>query len=177
MNCAVRVQFWPPMRTGASTRGSAGSPSQAVQRLAGPLPRPAPGRRHINFAGTRLTTEAEGGAVALGADLPIGLPRAYAATRPEADFPTFFAMPADLPDFFCVCATLDDIRPDRPFYPARGIAGMTRLSHALGLGLPDILLYPEPATAPRRNGLPGRRCSGRLGRTSPARPPLPHGNP
>ena len=79
---------------------------------------------------TRLTREAGGGAVALGADLPIGLPRAYAATRPEADFLAFLRDVSRMPDFFTVCASLDDIRPDRPFYPARGIAGMTRLSHA-----------------------------------------------
>jgi hypothetical protein len=84
---------------------------------------------------TRLVAEAGGGAVALGADLPIGLPRAYAATRPEADFPAFLRTIHTLPDFFTVCATLDEIRPGRPFYPARGIAGMTRLSHAQALGL------------------------------------------
>jgi hypothetical protein len=83
----------------------------------------------------RLHAEAEGGAVALGADLPIGLPRAYAATRPEADFPAFLRTVGRLTDFFRVCATLEEIRHDRPFYPARGIAGMTRLSHALALGL------------------------------------------
>jgi hypothetical protein len=86
---------------------------------------------------SRLAEEAGGGAVALGADLPIGLPRAYAATRPEADFPAFLRSIGELPDFFAVCATLEEIRPDRPFYPARGIAGMTRLSHALALGLTD----------------------------------------
>jgi hypothetical protein len=85
----------------------------------------------------RLAEEAEGGAVALGADLPIGLPRAYAATRLEANFPAFLRSIRELPDFFAVCATLEEIRPDRPFYPARGIAGMTRLSHALALGLTD----------------------------------------
>jgi len=36
---------------------------------------------------------------------------------------------------FLVCEALTDIRPDRPFYPARGIKGMTRASHAFALGL------------------------------------------
>lgn len=106
---------------------------------------------------TRLTTEAEGGAVALGADLPIGLPRAYAAIRPEADFPEFLRNAADLPDFFSVCPTLDDVRPDRPFYPARGVAGMTRLSHASALNLPDVLALSracDRATAERPAGAP-----------------------
>ena len=49
---------------------------------------------------------AEGGAVALGVDLPIGLPRAYAATRPEPDFPTFLRDVGSLPDFFSVCTTV-----------------------------------------------------------------------
>lgn len=83
----------------------------------------------------RLTAEAGGGAVALGADLPLGLPRAYAAARPEADFLAFLR--AVGPAFFSVCAALGDIGPERPFYPARGVKGMTRLSHALALGLVD----------------------------------------
>jgi hypothetical protein len=106
---------------------------------------------------SRLTREAGGGPVALGVDLPIGLPRAYAATRPEADFPAFLCGISGLPDFFTVCATLGDIRPDRPFYPARGVAGMTRLSHALALGLPDASALSracDRATAERPAGAP-----------------------
>jgi hypothetical protein len=117
---------------------------------------PRPVRDVATFL-TRLTLEAQGGSVALGADLPIGLPRAYAANRPEADFPAFLRNVATLPDFFAVCATLDDIRPDRPFYPTRGIAGMTRLSHALALGLPDasaLLRDCDRATAERPAGAP-----------------------
>ncbi len=105
----------------------------------------------------RLVQEAEGGAVALGADLPIGLPRAYAATRPEPDFPAFLRTVAALPSFFSVCATLEDIRPDRPFYPVRGIAGMTRLSHATALGLQDASALSracDRATAERPAGAP-----------------------
>ncbi len=100
---------------------------------------------------------AAGGAVALGVDLPIGLPRAYAATRPEPDFPTFLRDVGSLPDFFSVCSTLADIRQGRPFYPARGIAGMTRLSHALALGLPDASALSracDRATAERPAGAP-----------------------
>jgi len=106
---------------------------------------------------TRLTTEAEGGPVALGADLPIGLPRAYAAARAEPDFPAFLRSLALMPDFFTVCPTLEDVRPDRPFYPARGIAGMTRLSHAQALGLADasgLSRVCDRATAERPAGAP-----------------------
>ena len=49
--------------------------------------------------------------VALGADLPIGLPRAYAASRPETDFLTVLRGLGGLPDFFRVCASLNDIGP------------------------------------------------------------------
>ena len=62
-----------------------------------------------------------------------------------------------LPDFFSVCTTLGDIRPERPFYPARGIAGMTRLSHALALGLSDASALSracDRATAERPAGAP-----------------------
>jgi hypothetical protein len=105
----------------------------------------------------RLTREAGDGPVALGADLPIGLPRAYAALRSEADFSAFLRGAHLLPEFFSVCATLDHIRPDRPFYPARGIAGMTRLSHALALGLADaagLSRACDRATAERPAGAP-----------------------
>jgi hypothetical protein len=106
---------------------------------------------------SRLTVEANHGAVALGADLPIGLPRAYAVGRVEADFPAFLRRVRGLPDFFTVCASLDDIRPDRPFYPTRGVAGMTRLSHALALGLANaaaLCRACDRATAERPAGAP-----------------------
>lgn len=105
----------------------------------------------------RLLEQGASGGVALGADLPIGLPRAYAATRPEPDFPRFLRVVGTLPDFFSVCATLDDVRPDRPFYPARGIAGMTRLSHAQALGFgdaSDLSRACDRATAERPAGAP-----------------------
>jgi hypothetical protein len=84
----------------------------------------------------RLLAAAGGGAVALGVDLPLGLPRGYA--RRHANDPDFYAFLHGLarrPGFFRVCATLDDITPDRPFYPARGLRGMTRAAHAAALGL------------------------------------------
>jgi hypothetical protein len=105
----------------------------------------------------RLVRQADGGPVALGADLPIGLPRAYAALRPEADFLAFLRGLHRLPDFFSVCASLADISADRPFYPARGAAGMTRLSHALALGLVDaagLSRACDRATAERPAGAP-----------------------
>ncbi len=83
----------------------------------------------------RLCAEAEGAPVALGADLPIGLPRVYAAQRPERDFRDFLARTPGWPDFWRVCASLDELAPERPFYPARGVKGMTRAAHAAALNL------------------------------------------
>ena len=83
----------------------------------------------------RLRERAGGGAVALGVDLPVGVPRAYAAQCAEAGFVDFLRGIADRPDFFRVCDVLAEIRLDRPFYPQRGVRGMTRLSHADALGL------------------------------------------
>jgi hypothetical protein len=83
----------------------------------------------------RLRAEAGGAPVALGADLPIGVPRAYAALRPEQDFRDFLARTPGWSDFYRVCVSLDELGLERPFYPERGIKGMTRAAHAAALGL------------------------------------------
>jgi hypothetical protein len=104
-----------------------------------------------------LRTEAGSGPVALGVDLPIGVPRAYATQRTEPGFLGFLDTIRQWPDFFRVCETLSDLRPDRPFYPARGIKGMTRASHAaaLGLGLAaGLSRLCDRATAERPAGAP-----------------------
>jgi hypothetical protein len=105
----------------------------------------------------RLLAAAGGGAVALGVDLPIGVPRAYAVRRGENGFLHYLRQTAGWPDFFQVCATLQEIRADRPFYPARGVRGMTRAAHAsaLGLGGPMGLSRAcDRATAERPAGAP-----------------------
>lgn len=83
----------------------------------------------------RLQAQATGAPVALGLDVPLGLPRAYAARRDDGDFVRFLKRTAGWPDFYRVCERLEEIGPARPFYPARGVAGMTRASHAEALGL------------------------------------------
>lgn len=80
---------------------------------------------------------APGAPVALGLDLPLGLPRAYAAGCAEPDFPAFLAALAGKPGFFAVNETLATVARDRPFYPARPAKGMTRAAHAAALGLGD----------------------------------------
>ncbi|MBU8541356.1 DUF429 domain-containing protein [Falsiroseomonas tokyonensis] len=95
--------------------------------------------------------------VALGLDLPLGVPRDWAAARPEPDFPSFLAGLAQDPGFFCVAATLDQVSPARPFYPARGIKGMTRAAHAAALGLAgaaSLSRLCDRATALRPAGAP-----------------------
>jgi hypothetical protein len=105
----------------------------------------------------RLRALAQDGAVALGLDLPIGLPRAYAAALPEQDFLHFLAATAKRPEFFQVCAALAEVRPDRPFYPARGVRGMTRAAHAAALGFDAATALSracDRATAERPAGAP-----------------------
>ncbi|MEJ1975140.1 MAG: hypothetical protein WDN49_02830 [Acetobacteraceae bacterium] len=113
----------------------------------------------VGDVGTLLARlSADGDAVVLGVDFPLGLPRAYAALHvQEADFPTFLRGLAARPGFFEVCAGLDDIAPGRPFYPMRGVKGMSRLSHALALGLGDaagLSRACDRATAERPAGAP-----------------------
>jgi hypothetical protein len=105
----------------------------------------------------RLRADAAGGAVALGLDLPIGLPRGYAAALPQKDFMQFLATLGTRPDFFRVCATLAEVGTDRPFYPTRGIRGMTRAAHAAALGLDGAAALSrtcDRATAERPAGAP-----------------------
>lgn len=95
--------------------------------------------------------------VALGLDLPLGLPREYAAGRPEPGFADFLRGLAESPDFFQVSAGLETVSPARPFYPARGIAGMTRAAHAAALGLSGpagLSRWCDRATAERPAGAP-----------------------
>ena len=101
---------------------------------------------------------AQGTPVALGVDFPLGLPRRYAARHAaEPDFPAFLRGLAGRPNFFEVCETLAEVAADRPFYPRRGVAGMTRLSHAAALDLGDaagLFRLCDRATADRPAGAP-----------------------
>ena len=94
----------------------------------------------------------------LGVDFPLGLPRAYAEqVSGAADFPGFLRSLAHRPGFFSVCNTLAEVAADRPFYPQRGARGMTRLSHAIALGLggaAGLSRWCDRATAERPAGAP-----------------------
>ena len=105
-----------------------------------------------------LLTQAEGGGVALGLDLPFGLPREYVARHVrEADFLSFLRGLTHRPDFFRVCATLDQVSGARPFYPLRNGPGMTRAAHAAALGLAAATSFArtcDRATRDRQAGSP-----------------------
>jgi hypothetical protein len=96
-------------------------------------------------------------AAALGLDLPLGVPRGFAAPRAELNFPAFLAGLLRNPGFFEVSPSLETVSPARPFYPARGIKGMTRAAHAAALGLADAAALSrlcDRATAERPAGAP-----------------------
>ena len=120
-------------------------------RLAAPVPVGEPGTLLERLRNER-------GVVLLGVDCPLGLPRGYAEAHGiTAAFPDFLRGLADQPGFFRVCATLAEVGPLRPFYPARGVAGMTRAAHAAALGLAgaDALHRAvDRATAERPAGAP-----------------------
>ena len=96
--------------------------------------------------------------MALGLDCPLGLPRAYARLHATArDFPSFLRALTPGAAFLDVAAHLDEVSAARPFYPARGALGMTRLSHARALGLADapaLCRACDRATAERPAGAP-----------------------
>ncbi|WP_241667190.1 DUF429 domain-containing protein [Muricoccus nepalensis] len=108
-------------------------------------------------AGLAAGLLAEGAPVAIGLDLPLGLPRAWAAARPEPGFPAFLrALPAD-PGFLEVNEDLATVSAARPFYPRLGRRGMTRAAHAAALGLAgpaDLSRLCDRATAERPAGAP-----------------------
>ncbi len=100
---------------------------------------------------------AEGVPVVMGLDLPLGVPRAFARGRGEAGFPEFLRGRAADAAFFDVSESLCTVAPARPFYPARGVKGMTRLSHARALGFDaaaDLSRLCDRATAERPAGAP-----------------------
>jgi len=123
---------------------------RAGWRIAAPRP---VGDPHALAAGLR----GAGVPALLGLDLPLGLPRAYAAGCAEPDFPAFLRGLAQRPGFFAVSATLGTVSRAAPFYPARGVKGMTRLAHAQALGLACAAALSracDRATALRPAGAP-----------------------
>jgi hypothetical protein len=95
--------------------------------------------------------------VAFGLDLPLGVPRSFASGREEGGFVEFLRGLTTNAGFFAVAATLDQVSRTRPFYPARGVKGMTRAAHATALGFAgpqDLARWCDRATAERPAGAP-----------------------
>lgn len=108
-------------------------------------------------AGFAAALRGEGLPAALGLDLPLGVPRHYAMQRPEAGFVEFLRARDGDARFFTVNETLASISLDAPFYPQRGVKGMTRAAHAAALGLPDthaLHRWCDRATPTRPAGAP-----------------------
>jgi hypothetical protein len=107
----------------------------------------------------RLRAQADDGSIAFGIDCPLGLPRAYVQRHPGPyrHFRDFLAALDDMPELAQVCATLDEVSALRPFYPQRGLRGMSRAAHAAALGLADASSLSrrcDRATATRAAGAP-----------------------
>ena len=141
---------WVTIAARACHAGRVCHAGRANNRWVADAPRP------VNDPATLVTTLLAGGRpLVLGLDLPLGVPRAWAATRPEPDFPTFLrAIP---PAFLQVSPTLETVSHDRPFYPSHGLRGMTRAAHATALGFTgaaDLSRLCDRATAERPAGAP-----------------------
>ncbi len=107
----------------------------------------------------RLRARSFGGGVAFGIDCPLGLPRAYVQRHPGAapGFRGFVAGLAERPGLLQVCESLDQVGAERPFYPMRGLRGMSRAAHAAALDLADAAALSrrcDRATATRAAGAP-----------------------
>lgn len=78
----------------------------------------------------RLIATARGGAALLALDVPIGLPRAFAAAhlRPHRGFVAWLDALDTASSFLAPALTLDEVSPARPFFPATRAAGR-RLKH------------------------------------------------
>ena len=104
----------------------------------------------------RLLARAGGGAVALGLDLPLGLPRAFVVRHLPGveDFPAFLAGLPGRPDFLRVADDLSEVSGARPFYPRANPPGLTRAAHAAALGLTvaELSRPCDRATAERPAG-------------------------
>jgi len=89
--------------------------------------------------GSRLTALADGKAVLLGVDFPLGLPATYARRLGLESFVEFLGRLGDpeWADFFAICDKAEQISLYRPFYP-RVPGGSSHAELCRGLGVHDI---------------------------------------
>lgn len=95
------------------------------------------------------------GRVALGLDLPIGLPGAYAQRCGVHDFRELLPRlgRGEWESFFDVAERAEEVSLQRPFYPGKGAAGVrqSQLVEALGLSSPAELLRECDRATTHRN--------------------------
>ena len=108
------------------------------------------------FFGSLKKSAKRSGALFVGFDFPLGLPRAYARRAGIDNFRSFLSALDRNPwrQFFCVAEHPGDISPTRPFYPAKaGKRGTVARHHLLqGLGLvsyQDLLRVCDRASPAR----------------------------
>jgi hypothetical protein len=104
----------------------------------------------------RLAAEAGRGAALLALDVPIGLPRAFAAAHlaGHAGFAAWLASLEAAAPFLVPAKTLEEVSPARPFFPAGPVRGQglkQRFLDRLGLDAEGLL---------RACDLPGRTANG-----------------
>lgn len=86
----------------------------------------------------RLLARADGAAVALGVDFPLGLPRAYADMLGIDSFAAWLRSLDAEDALFRPCATLEEVNQARPFYPLKNVAGAGQMARqAVAIGFRD----------------------------------------
>jgi hypothetical protein len=106
-----------------------------------------------------LTACTAHGSVLAGFDFPIGVPDAYGAQTGAESFPGFLSTLGDerWADFGRIAASPEDIRIERPFYPASSTAGVRQASLLAAHGansFDDLRRTCERATERRRAACP-----------------------
>jgi hypothetical protein len=101
-------------------------------RLAAPVPVTSPAT-----LARQLADAARGGAALLALDVPIGLPRAFAAAHLAAfdHFPAWLDALAEDAPLFRPAATLEEVSATRPFFPAGRVSGPVKAAFLSRLGL------------------------------------------
>lgn len=101
-------------------------------RLAAPVPATAPAS-----LAELLVDQAGGGAALLALDVPIGLPRAFAAAHLATfpGFPAWLDALADDAPLFRPAALLEEVSAARPFFPAGRVNGPVKAAFLARLGL------------------------------------------
>jgi hypothetical protein len=127
-------------------------------RLAAPLPAGDPAS-----LATRLAARAGQGAALLALDVPIGLPHRFATAHLAAHqgFAAWLDALADDAPFLRPAATLDEVSPARPFFPAGQVAGAGLKSSfldRLGLDAETLLRACDRGGRTANGGRIARAC-------------------